>query len=56
MGFFIMVIGVFGCLTCKYKKPYFAVPFIISNGVLGLIILVVGAVMTGHDELIEIAR
>lgn len=56
MGFFILVIGIFGCLTCKFKKPYFAVPFIVATGVLGLIILVVGALMTGHDELIEKAR
>jgi uncharacterized membrane protein len=52
LGLLAIVIGVLGCLTCKCKKIYFSIPFIISTALIGLIILVIGVMMSGHEDVI----
>ena len=39
-GVFCIIVGVFGGLTVKFKKPYFAVPFVGLSFVIALILLI----------------
>lgn len=45
LGLFAMGLGVLGCFTFKCKKAIFAIPFVILNLLIGLIILILGIAM-----------
>lgn len=43
-GVFVILTGVLGILTGKCMKPCFTLPFMILSGIIGLILVVVGAI------------
>ena len=43
LGVIIIITSMLGCATAKFKKPCFAILFIILCGVLGLVMVIVGA-------------
>lgn len=45
LGVFAMGLGVLGCFTFKCKKAIFAIPFVILNFLIGLIIFILGIAM-----------
>jgi len=47
LGVVSFLVGVLGCLVCKFKKPCFAVPYIILTGIIGLVMLIIGIVALG---------
>jgi hypothetical protein len=47
LGAFVVLTGIFGLLTCKYKKPYFTCPFVGCTLVIGLVVLVIGVIIIG---------
>jgi len=42
LGLLILLTGVLGCLTAKFKNPCFAIPFGLLTSIFGLILLIVG--------------
>ena len=42
LGALVLVTGILGCLTAKFKKPWFAILFIILTFILGLVLIIVG--------------
>jgi len=50
LGIFSFLVGVLGCLVCKFKKPCFAIPYIILTGIIGLIMVIIGIVALGVAE------
>lgn len=55
-GIFSIVTAILGCLTAKFKNPLLALPFGICAGVMGLILLIAGAIAAGFDGKIEELR
>jgi len=53
LGSIIVLISLLGCATGKWKKPYFAVPFIILTLIIGIAILVIGIVITFASTIIS---
>lgn len=47
LGAIAILIGLCGFLTCKCKKPWFTVPFMLLTFVIGVIILIIGLVILG---------
>jgi len=52
-GIFCIVTGVLGCLTGKFKKPFFTFPFVVLSCLIAIFLLVAGAVMAGGEEAIK---
>lgn len=55
LGVLSVVIGLLGCCTGKYKKPYFACPFILLTMIVGLVTLIIGFIMMGGAAVIQTA-
>lgn len=54
-GIFLIGTSVLGCMTGKFKKPCFTLPFIIATGVICLVLFVFGAVaLAGRGDLNKI--
>lgn len=53
MGAIVLLTSVLGCATGKFKKPCFALPFIILTAIMGLILLIVGAVALSSGEVFQ---
>lgn len=48
-GILIIVIGLLGCATCKFKNPCFAVPFGALTFIFGVLLLIFAAFALGGD-------
>ena len=46
-GILAIVVAILGCLTGKYKKFFFALPFSILTFILFIILAIAGAIMAG---------
>ena len=45
LGAIAVVTAFCGCATCKWKKPWLAVPFVLLAFALGAVMTIVGAVL-----------
>jgi hypothetical protein len=46
-GVICIAIALLGCLTCKYKKAWFAIPFVILTLIIGLAVFIIGMTIIG---------
>lgn len=51
-GIMCIITGIFGGLTVKFKKPYFAVVFVALSFIIGLLLLIGAAVALGPKDVI----
>lgn len=49
-GILCIVTGVLGCLTGKFKKPFFTIPFIVLAILIAIFLFVAAAVMGGGED------
>jgi hypothetical protein len=52
-GILCIITGVLGCLTGKFKKPFFTIPFMALAIIIAIFLLVAAAIMGGGEDTVK---